>query len=220
VLAIASTYGRRVTVPGSPAPLAAFARFCRAEIDAVIAGDEMPSLLFAHGPDFPVALTLGWQLIGERPDNEELIEQLLPAWIDQTGASQVAIAMPFGRPRPGTTLVALDELESLVERSYVDVARLRLSVWQPIVCHLNLSRWQRTLAENAGWHRLAKWRCRRCGSVCPGEADEAPTPCDYCQSTKIEPVAMTTPLRDPDPPWNETLGGLLESIGGSTGLTG
>jgi hypothetical protein len=115
-----------VTAPGSPAPLAAFARFCRSEIDAVIGGDEMPSLLFAHGPDFPVPLTLGWQLLGERPDNEELIDQLLPAWIDQTGASQVAIAVPFGRPRPGTTMVALDELESLLERSYVDIPRLRL----------------------------------------------------------------------------------------------
>jgi hypothetical protein len=183
VCAISPTYLRRVTAPGSPTTLADFARFCRAEIDAVIAGDEMPSLLFAFGPDFLAPLILGWRLSEDRPDNAELVEQLLPAWIDQTKASQVAIAMPFGRPRPGATLVAVDELESLVEHSYVDIERLRLGEWRSIVCDLDLSSCQRTLADNAGWLQLAKWRCRRCGSVCPGEADQVPSPCDYCQST-------------------------------------
>ena len=128
--------------------------------------------------------------------------------------------MPFGRPRPGTTLVALDELESVVERSYVDIARLRLADWQPLVCDLDLSGWQRTLAANAGWHELAKWRCQQCQSVCPGEADQRPGPCDYCQSTKIERVAVTTPLRDPDPPWNEPISGLLALIDGRTPAIG
>lgn len=188
--------------PGSPVLLAGFARWCRSEIDAVVADDEVPSLLFAHGPYFADPICVAWLLDGQPPDNDTLIRTLAPAWIGSSRASQIGLSLPFGRPRPGVTLVAVDELEAVVERSYLDLERLRLERWDRVVVDLPLADWQRTLAVNAGFEELAKWHCRRCGSVCPGEAEILPTPCDFCGSTAIERVPLATPLRDPKPPWD------------------
>jgi hypothetical protein len=199
--------------PGSPVALDCFARWCRVEIDDSVAADEDPSLLFAYGPDFEEPLVLGWHLVGERLDTEELITRLVPPWITRTGASQIGIVVPFGRPRPGVNLIAVDELELVAERSYLDIGRLRLGEWEAVPCRLPFTEWQAAMGTNAGWQELAKWRCRRCESVCPGEAAVVPNPCDFCGSTEIERVDLATPLREPDPPWQTEIPPLLELIG-------
>jgi hypothetical protein len=197
---------------GSPLTLSAFARWCRYEIDATLANDEAPALVVANSPEYPEPLTVGWRLNGEPPTIEELIVKLVPAWIAETMASQLGLAIPCGRPRPGVTLVALDEAEALIEHAYLDLGRLRLGSWQELATEIDTSAWQTDLARNAGWDELAKWRCRRCGSVCAGEAASTPSPCEFCAATEIERVPLNTPLRAPDPAFSPFLQALRAII--------
>jgi hypothetical protein len=185
-------------MPGSLADLAIFARFCRARLDHAVATGEAPAFLCADGPDFADAVVNGWHLDGAPPATEELLAGVVPAWLRETEASQVAVSVPFGGECPGVTLVAVDEAESLIEQSYLDVVRLRLGDWQVVPVDLDVFAWQRELAQNAGYTDFAKWRCRACQSVCGGEAAEVPTPCAFCGSEAIEPVELSTPLCPPD----------------------
>jgi len=191
---------------GSPVDLTVFARWCRAEVDAVMAEDQLPALLVAHAPDFSEPLTVSWHRDGEQLPVAELLDELVPVWIEQTGGSQVAVSVPFAGARFGVSLVVADETGFITEQAYLDHERLRLGDWQPISADLDIAAWQIVLAENAGWVDFAKWRCQRCGSVCPGEASIVPTPCDFCSSTEISHVSLATPLRDPDPPYDFDLG--------------
>jgi hypothetical protein len=48
----------------------------------------------------------------------------------------------------------------------------------------------------------ARWQCRGCNSVCEGEKEFKPTPCDFCGSEDIVEVPLETPLRPPDKPYD------------------
>lgn len=201
-----------MTGPGSPVSFNVFARRCRALVDGFVFRSARPAILVADGPEFEELVVLDWEVEGEPPPIERLLTRLVPTWIEQTGGSQVAISVPFDRPRPGVSLLMLDEAAHAIETSHLDVVRMRLRAWRALTVDLPLVAWQEVLAENAGWQELAKWRCRHCQSVCAGEADAVPTPCDFCRSTMIERVELGTPLREPDPPydrpssfWSETL---------------
>jgi len=208
-------YFRPMSTPGSPCLLSEFARWCRIHIDHVVAADQVPALLFADGPDFDEALAVSWHLDGIAPATEELLTHLIPAWTVQSSASQIAVSVPFGRPHHGVSLVALDESEYLIEQAHLDVDRLRLGDWEAIRADLDVTAWQAQLAHNAGWEEFAKWRCRRCNSVCAGEATIVPSPCDYCAATEIDRVPLATALRDPDPPYSPFVATLFEINGRS-----
>jgi ferredoxin len=105
--------------------------------------------------------------------------------------------------------VTVDETGASAARAYVALVdeAMQLGEWREVaVEHLPVEEWQRTLATNAGYEDFVKWRCNRCESVCPGEAAEVPAPCEFCGGGEIEQVAITTPLSDPRPPYDEEQG--------------
>jgi hypothetical protein len=208
-----------MTEVGSAVEFDVFARSCRALVDDYVFREEVPAILVADGPDFDAPILLDWHLEGTPPPREEVVDRLVPAWIEQSGGSQIAVSVPFREPRPGVSLLIVDEGDWAFEHAYLDVARLRLEAWQDVGGRnaLALTDWQATLAQNAGWRDYAKWRCRRCQSVCGGEAEDPPTPCSFCESTEVERVALETALRPPASPWGSSL---LERMLGALGQAG
>jgi hypothetical protein len=206
------SYVRRMSDPGSPIELTLFARRCRALVDGYIFRSETPALLVAGGTEIEGSLIVDWHLEGQPPASEEVLAKLVPAWIADSGGSQVGVAFPFGQPRLGVSLVVADEFDSMIEQAYLDVERMRLRAWRPVGAELPILDWQKLLAANAGWRELAKWRCRRCQSVCGGEADEMPTPCEFCESSDIQRVPLETPLSGPEPPYEGSSSFLAELL--------
>jgi hypothetical protein len=193
-----------MTEPGSSTDLDAFARWCRALVDRVLAAGDLPALLVADGPALEELVVVEWFLDGTRPPAEDLLAHVVPRWAEATEGSQLGFSLPFGGAPPGVTLLAIDEAGYLLEQAFLDVERLRLGEWAPLALDLPIAAWQEQLAENAGWREFAKWRCRRCRSVCVGEAEDVPSPCDFCGSQNIERVPLVTPLRPPDPRYDQT----------------
>jgi hypothetical protein len=207
------SYRHEVNEPGSPVPFPHFCRWCRSHVALATAAGLVPQLLFADGPRFDETIVSAWEMPGRCPDTVALAQELIPAVAAQTGASQVALAVPFGGPAPGVTFICVDETESVGEEALVDLDRLRLELWLPVEPALfPISDWQQLLARNAGYREFAKWRCRHCRSVCPGEAANVPTPCDFCASTDIERVSLETALRAPDPPYRDETAEAVDAV--------
>lgn len=188
--------------PGSPAPLALFHRWCRCYVELTVMQSRLPQLVFADGPDFDEATYELWGLAGVTPSTVELLARLIPAQAAQTGASQVGVSVPFGDDAPGVLLVTVDETGAVAEQAGVRQVDdyLQLEEWLSAATdELPVVVWQELLASNAGYRRFGKWRCRDCGSVCPGEADVVPVPCDYCHGDNVAPVTLGTPLAPPQP---------------------
>jgi hypothetical protein len=161
---------------------------------------RVPSLLFADGPGFAEAIVAAWQLDDDdvAESTTKLVADLVPAWATETGASQVAIAVPFGGDRPGVTFVCVDETDYLIEEAQLDIEGRSLKPARTVEAALfPVATWQELLARNAGYDEFAKWRCQHCLSVCPGEATHVPSPCDFCGSTDIALVPRATRLRPP-----------------------
>jgi hypothetical protein len=165
----------------------------------------MPRLLFADSPLHDEPEVRAWELEGKPGGTVEVIQVMLDNWIQLTGASQIGISVPLGGDEPGVLLVTLDEQSVRATQTYVslDDGEIVLSRWHAAsAAQLPTATWQLKLASNAGYDDFAKFRCEHCGSVCPGESDEVPSPCDYCGSTEIVQVSLTTPLAPPCPPYD------------------
>jgi hypothetical protein len=190
-----------VDAPGSLAPLTLFHRWCRCFTElAVMHSPRPPRLIFTDGRDFDEPQHEQWTVTGEVPTTDELLRRLIPAQATRTGASQVGVCVPIGDPAPIVLVIAVDETGALAE--HADVHQLgdsfHVDEWAPAsLDELPITVWQQLLALNAGYHRFAKWRCIGCGSVCPGEADERPGPCDFCGRKDVEAVPIETPLEPP-----------------------
>jgi hypothetical protein len=190
--------------PGSPRPLYLFARWCRAAVELEVLQFVVPTLLFIDGADLEEPLVEQWQTNGRTPSREELLSRLIPSAASRHLASQVGASVPFGGPQPGIFLLAVDETGAVAEQSYVVIEHdhLELGSWAPVgTATLPLEAWQRVFALHAGYEEFVKWRCRRCQSVCPGEAAVYPAPCDFCGSNDIEEVTLATPLAPPRTPY-------------------
>jgi hypothetical protein len=191
--------------PGSPEELALFQRWCRANVELVVMRLLVPNFLFLDGPAFDEPTLQQLHLARPTPDPLTLMRRALPTHAAATGASQVAISVAAGGEEPYALLVAVDETGAIAETAAIglDGDRPAVAVWQAAdISTLPIKAWQQLLAANAGYDEFAKWLCRRCESVCPGEASEIPAPCDFCGSNEIEQVEIDTPLRPPKPPFN------------------
>jgi hypothetical protein len=190
--------------PGSPWSGDEFHAWCRAHVAFEILVPRIPKLFFADGPTQPEPEVRLWELAGEPPSTEEFLIGVIPRWIEDSAASQIGVSVPFGGETPGVTLLTVDEASAQAEQVEVALVndQTRLGAWEPVsLDQLPVAEWQQTLQRNAGYLDFAKWRCRRCQSVCPGEADTVPSPCDFCGSGDIECVPLATPLAPPVPPW-------------------
>ena len=186
---------------GSP-PFFLFHHWCRKTVELGVMEMTMPTFVFAGGRNLE-PLFEEWHVNGRPPATAALIAKLVPVYTELFGASQIGVSVPFGGASAGVLLVVVDETSVAVEQAHVaiDNDHLELGLWSPTApAALPVADWQRQLAENAGYERFAKWRCRGCSSVCPGEATEVPSPCDFCGSTEIESVSLSTPLAPPRPP--------------------
>jgi hypothetical protein len=167
----------------------------------------LPCFLFANGPKFAEIRHDHWAA-PERDGSDDvlaedtalLITGILPAYAGEHLASQVAISVPVGGDAPALLLVAVDETGCVAQQAAVGLGADHLTVepWRPAsTTELPLGLWWRLLALNAGYRDFAKWRCHDCRSVCPGEAEVVPTPCEYCGSEDIERVPLETELAPP-----------------------
>lgn len=43
-----------------------------------------------------------------------------------------------------------------------------------------------------------KWKCEECKSVCAGTKEVVPSPCDFCGSTRVVEVSLSTPTSPPN----------------------
>lgn len=59
------------------------------------------------------------------------------------------------------------------------------------------------MSEDTQTSTPTKWQCRGCNSVCAGEKEVIPTPCDFCGSKDIAEVPLDTDERPPDAPWDD-----------------
>lgn len=185
---------------GSPLALGDFLGWCKGHVTAAVAHMQIPKFLFADGPRHAVPVAVVWELEGQPDDTEEFLTHVIPHWASDAEASQVAVSLPIGGEEPAALLVAADETGVLARQARVVLGDrgLELEDWLSApVTHLPRTEWQQLLARAAGWREYTKWRCRRCRSVCSGEADVIPTPCDFCASVDIERVPLTTPLAPP-----------------------
>jgi hypothetical protein len=192
--------------PGSPCPLYLFERWCRGSVELAVLRFEVPTLLFADGDELDEPLLEQWQLSGTVSEPAELLRHLVPGIATRHHASQVGVSIPCGGDGPGVFLLTIDETGVIAERAnvFVEAEHLELGPWGPAGTEqLPVSSWQHLLAANAGYAEFAKWRCRRCRSVCPGEAALVPAPCDFCGSDDIERVPLGTPLAPPAPPYDQ-----------------
>lgn len=115
--------------------------------------------------------------------------------------SQIGISVPFHGDIDGVMLLCVDETGHIAEAATSDVDGF-LEQWRPLPPGgLPFADWQRTLAKHAGYRDLSKWCCRDCDSVCLGEADEIPSPCEFCGSDHVEAVSIETSLSPPRPPF-------------------
>jgi hypothetical protein len=196
--------------PGSLRTLEEFHAFCRSHVHVAVTFGELPRLLFADGPTFDEPLVRYWDLDDVEPTSETsgLIDFLIGHWLDDQPASQVGLALPLGGDEPSAVLLSADESGRHVEQASVTAFAGQIllgpwleAAWPPVAYH----DWQQCLAANAGYQMFAKWRCESCRSVCPGEAALIPAPCDFCGSTAITTVALDSPLREPEPPWDASV---------------
>jgi hypothetical protein len=203
--------------PGSPRPLYLFQRWCRGVVELAVLQLEVPSLLFADGPELSEPLLEQWQLSGTSPGFEELLRRLVPSIATERLASQIGVSIPFGGDEPGVLLLAVDETGLVAERAHASVVveHVELGPWAPYDTEqLPIASWQQLLGANAGYDEFAKWRCQRCRSVCPGEAALVPAPCDFCGSDDVTQVPLGTPLAPPAPPHDQSRfdGPFLEAL--------
>lgn len=192
--------------PGSALSLPLFHRWCRAQVVLSVMRGELPELLFADGPRQETPFWAFWSVEGERPTTHEFILQTIWSWAIDREASQVGLCIPFGGEQPGALLLTVDESGAIAEQAFVDISDgdAVLHEWVDVGTGLfPVIDWQELLAENAGYREFTKWRCNLCLSVCPGEADELPAPCDFCASSDIEAVGLDVPLAPPRPPYDE-----------------
>ncbi len=206
MLAVGSAYRRgmdeieeekeELFAAGSRALFADFHVWCRVSVELAVAEGSLPKLLFANGPDFDFPMIEWWDETFVPPTTSEFLVKLIPVFVEQTGASQVAVSVAFGGEDPGVLLIVVDETDHAVEEAGVvlEDGELVLGQWYPVAHQLPIAAWQRLLSRNAGYDDFAKWRCRECRSVCPGESALTPAPCDFCGSFDVERVALETAL--------------------------
>lgn len=193
---------RTFVEPGSPLSLKLFHAWCRACITSTYLQGRAPALLFADSPTQEVPVIAEWDVEGEMPERADFLSDLIVDWVNTTQASQIGIGIPFAGDVLGVLLLTVDETGHVAEQAQAD--EHGLSGWRPLPRGgLPFGDWQRLLAKHAGYRDFTKWRCTRCESVCPGEADERPSPCDYCGSDEIEAVSTETPLAPPRPPYDK-----------------
>lgn len=190
--------------PGSPLPLTLFSAWCRSHILLALLAEETTDLLFVDGPELSEPGRLGYSLTGSIPSLEEFLDPLIAACAAD-GHSQVGACLSSaGWPRQ-LLLVCVDETGLQLEQAVADPRDdgVALSTFRLVDLPLSIAAWQRQLGAAAGYRSVAKWRCRRCTSVCIGEAADRPSPCAYCASDDVIEVALTTRLAPPMPPWDE-----------------
>lgn len=195
------------TEPGSPLSLRLFHRWCRAQVVLTIMRGEVPELLFADGPRQPKPFWAFWEVTGVPPSTHEFIVKTLPSLAGEFAASQVGICIPFGGEQPGALLLTVDETGAIAEQAFADIdddgRAVTLHQWVDVGTDLfPVADWQGLLAIHAGYENFTKWRCNGCESVCPGEAAEAPTRCDFCGSSDVDDVGVSLPLAPPRPPFD------------------
>lgn len=190
--------------PGSPQPLDAFHAWCQACVSFVLAGEQIPRLLFADGRFQEHPILASWEGEDAPLEPVEFAAEILSALAADTTASQLGICVPFGGDEPGLYLVTCDETGSRVDRALVEMTKegTTFKRWERVDPILATAETYELLARKARYRQFSKWRCRRCGSVCCGEADEPPTSCEFCGSTAVEGVPLDTPLAPPRPPYD------------------
>jgi hypothetical protein len=189
--------------PGSPSPLTLFHAWCRGGVALSLSRDSAPLLLFADGPNLEEPLVDSWELEGERPEEAGFLTDLIERWMAETEASQIGISIPFRGETDGILLISVGETGHVAEQTALGLDGFP-ERWRTMPRGgLPFARWQALLATNAGYRQFTKWRCRTCESVCPGEADEIPSPCDFCGFEEIEAVPIETPLAPPQPPYDD-----------------
>lgn len=196
--------------PGSPFALSEFHAVCRALVHVAISRHEQAQLLFTVDEEGSQLDARTWERSAwtEQTTSDLLNATVLDA-IHKCSGSQIGVALPVLGQEPAILLLSVDEAELIVERAVFMLADdlVALGPWlAETIEGLHVTSWQRLLAHNAGYRCLTKWRCRRCGSVCPGEADAVPSPCDYCGGREIEAVPLEAPLREPAWPWSAVSG--------------
>lgn len=189
--------------PGSPLALTLFHAWCRGGVALWLSRGSAPFLLFADGPNQAEAIIASWELEDDLPETAGFLTDLIERWMDETAASQIGISIPFRGEADGILLLSVDETGHIAEQATIGDDGFP-ERWGPMPRGgLPFEKWQRLLATNAGYRDFTKWRCRTCESVCPGEADEIPSPCDFCGFEEIEVVPIETPLAPPRPPYDE-----------------
>jgi hypothetical protein len=189
--------------PGSPVSFADFRLWCRAGVEAAVASGAIPKLLFANSRDLDRPLIAEWEETFAPPAILEFLTKFIPLIAEHTGASQVAVAVPYGGNGARALLVSVDETDCAVEeaRVFLDAEELVLEPWHTVSHELPVVAWQLLLAANAGYDDFAKWHCSQCDSVCLGEGALQPAPCDYCGSYDVERVSLVRALAPPRLPY-------------------
>lgn len=192
-----------VEPPGSPLSLTLFHAWCRGRLALALSRDSAVSLLFADGPSLESPMVSGWGFDEGHPEETGFLTELIEVWMTATNASQIGISIPFRGESDGILLLSVDETGHVAEQTTLGIDGFP-ELWRSMPPGgLPFARWQAQLATSAGYRNFTKWRCRTCGSVCPGEADEMPSPCDFCGSELIKVVPIETPLRPPRSPYDE-----------------
>jgi hypothetical protein len=186
---------------GSPLSLTLFHAWCRVAVAWRLHEGSAAALLFADGPDQEQPVIAEWEIKGALPETTGFLTELIEGWMAEMAASQIAISIPYHGGVDGVLLLCVDETGHIAERATIDDDGF-LGKWRELPPGgLPFGKWQRLLATYAGYRDFTKWRCRLCESVCAGEADEIPSPCDFCGSQEIEAVSIETPLSPPRQPF-------------------
>jgi hypothetical protein len=187
--------------PGSPLSLTLFHAWCRVAVAWALHQGRPPALLFADGPAREQPSIAEWEIELPLPESGSFLTELIERWMDDAEASQIAISIPFHGDGDGVLLLCVDETGHVAEVAMTDTDGYP-DEWQPLARGgLPFGDWQRRLAKHAGYRDLSKWRCGGCESICIGESDEIPSPCEFCGSEQIESVPIETPLAPPQPPY-------------------